>query len=376
MNLLSLPPLLRAVGGIREGPMDYILDFRNLDKDSLPLVGGKNASLGEMIKTGIRVPPGFAVTTDGYLSFLAGAGIGEKIFEILSGVNYSNIESLERASAEIQGLINEAPISDELDTAIKESYSRLCENCLAEVVPVAVRSSATAEDLPTASFAGQQETYLWVESADHVADNVQKCWASLFTPRAIHYRVKNNFPHEKVLISVGVQKMVNSKAAGVMFTLNPTNGDPSKVVIEGSWGLGETVVSGSVNPDKFVVDKVVMEISEKTISTKHIECVYAPEKGGVVNRDVESDMQCACCLQDREIMELVSIAKEIEAHYGRPMDIEWAIDKDLPFPENTFIVQARPETVWAQRKKESVIGQKSGYQLLMEQAMKRIRIRE
>jgi pyruvate,water dikinase len=237
-----------------------------------------------------------------------------------------------------------------------------------------VRSSATAEDLPTASFAGQQDTYLWVTGADQVIQKVRNCWASLFTPRAISYRVKNHFPHEKVLISVGVQKMVNSRAAGVMFTLNPTNGDISKVVIEGSWGLGETVVSGSVNPDKFVVDKVMLEINERAVSTKHIECIYDIEKGEVVNADVESDMQCTCCLEDLEIKELVRIAKIIESHYGRAMDIEWAIDKDFSFPQNIFIVQARPETVWSQRRTDSKIGGKTGRQLLMEQAMKRIKI--
>jgi pyruvate,water dikinase len=239
---------------------------------------------------------------------------------------------------------------------------------------VAVRSSATAEDLPTASFAGQQDTYLWVQGKEQVIEKVQRCWASLFTPRAVSYRSKNNFPHENVLISVGVQKMVDSKAAGVMFTINPHNGDPSKVVVEGSWGLGETVVSGSVNPDKFVVDKVVMEASEKTISTKHVACVYDPGMGRVVNTDVDAEMQCACCLEDHELKELVTMAKEIEKHYGRPMDIEWAIDREGSFPDNMFIVQARPETVWSRRQPKSLLGEKSGRQLLMEQAMKRIKI--
>lgn len=354
--------------------MGYILNFKDADKNSLPLVGGKNASLGEMIKTGIRVPPGFAVTTDGYLGFITDTGIKDKIFDILSNMPPDDVESLNRASAEIQGIINNASLPDEIKSAIAEGYSLFCEKCSVETVPVAVRSSATAEDLPTASFAGQQDTYLWVEGTKKVIDSVQRCWASLFTPRAIDYRNKNDFPHEKVLISVGVQKMVNSRAAGVMFTINPTNGDPSKVVIEGSWGLGETVVGGTVNPDKFVVDKVVMETSEKTISAKHIKCVYDPDRGEVVNVDVEPDMQSKCCLDDREIKELAKIGKEIEKHYGRAMDIEWAIDKDFSFPENVFIVQARPETVWSQRKKEPVIGKKSGYQLLMEQAMKRIKI--
>lgn len=356
--------------------MDYILSFENLDKNSLPSVGGKNASLGEMIKAGIRVPPGFAVTTDSYLSFITRVGIKDKIYNVLSVINVDDVESLNRASVEVQELIKNASMPVDIQNAIKDGYSRLCEKCVVESLPVAVRSSATAEDLPTASFAGQQDTYLWVKESDRVIENVQDCWASLFTPRAVSYRVKNDFPHDKVLISVGVQKMVNSRTAGVMFTINPIDGDPSKVVVEGSWGLGETVVSGSVNPDKFTVDKVVMEASEKTVSTKHIECIYDPDKGKVVNVDVAQDMQCKCCLEDREVKELVNIAKNIEALYGRAMDIEWAIDKNLSFPENVFVVQARPETVWSRRKTESVIGKKSGYQLLMEQAMKRIKIPE
>ena len=356
--------------------MDYILDFEDLDKSSLQMVGGKNASLGEMISAGIRVPPGFAVTTDSYLGFITGTGIKYTIFKILSNLAPDDVEDLNKASAEIQELINNASMPVEVQKAIGEGYSLLCKKCSVEKVPAAVRSSATAEDLPTASFAGQQDTYLWIEGADEVIKNVQKCWASLFTPRAIDYRNKNDFPHEKVLISVGIQKMVNSRTAGVMFTISPTDGDPSKVVIEGSWGLGETVVSGSVNPDKFVVDKVVMEVNERTISTKHIECVYDCDKGEVVHADVEPAMQCKCCLDDRETKELVKIAKIIEDHYGCPQDIEWAIDKDIAFPGNIFIVQSRPETVWSQRKTESVIGRKSGYELLMEQAMKRIKIPE
>ena len=354
--------------------MDYILDFEKLDKSSLPSVGGKNASLGEMIKADIRVPPGFAVTTDSYLEFITAAGIKDKIYNRLANLNPDNVAELNQASSDVQELIETAAIPDAIGRAVKMGYVQLCEKCSVDPVPVAVRSSATAEDLPSASFAGQQDTYLWIQGADEVISRVQNCWASLYTPRAIAYRIKNHFAHEKVLISVGIQKMVNSRAAGVMFTLNPTNGDISKIVIEGSWGLGETVVSGSVNPDKFVIDKVMLEISERTISTKHIECAYDLEKGKVVEADVAEDIQCTCCLADDEIRALVSAAKNIENHYSRPMDIEWAIDKDVPFPENIFIVQARPETVWSQRKTESVIGSKTGRQLLMEQAMKRIKI--
>jgi pyruvate,water dikinase len=354
--------------------MDLILDFRKLNKDLLPLVGGKNASLGELINAGIRVPPGFAVTTDSYSVFMEKAGINDMIFGLLADLAPDDIDALHQVAEKVRDMIKTAVIPQDVRKKILDGYSLLCAECEADALPVAVRSSATAEDLPTASFAGQQDTYLWITGTDRVIESVRKCWASLYTARAISYRVKNDFPHEKVLISVGVQKMVNSKAAGVMFTLNPTDGDISKVVIEGSWGLGETVVSGSVNPDKFVVDKVMGEINERTISTKHIECVFDVEKGETVDADVDEDMQCTCCLEDPEINALVKTAKIIEAHYGRAMDIEWAIDKDFSFPENIFIVQARPETVWSQRKKKSVLGKKTGYQLLMEQAMKRIKL--
>jgi pyruvate,water dikinase len=356
--------------------MEYILNFSDVDKNSLGRVGGKNASLGEMIRSSIPVPPGFAVTTDTYLSFITETNIKDRISDILSTMPPDDVESLNKASAEIQGIIGNASLSEGIKSAIREGYSLLCERCSAEAVPVAVRSSATAEDLPTASFAGQQDTYLWVQGTEKVLETIQRCWASLFTPRAIGYRIKNDFPHEKVLISVGVQKMVNAKTAGVMFTVNPTNGDVSKVVIEGSWGLGETVVGGTVNPDKFVVDKVIMEINERTISAKHIQCVYDSDKGGVVDIEVEPDRRSQCCLEDKEIIELARLGKQIEKHYGCSMDIEWAIDQDFSFPQSVFIVQARPETIWSQRKREPVIGSKNGHTLLMEQAMKRIRIHE
>ncbi len=354
--------------------MAYILNFKDLDKSSLPLVGGKNSSLGELINAGIPVPPGFAVTTESYLRFITDTGIKEEILHIVSELISGDMNSLNDTSDKIRQLIRSVKLPAEIRTAIDSAYGELCAMCHVDALPVAVRSSATAEDLPTASFAGQQDTYLWIQETDPVVEKVQQCWASLWTARAIDYRIKNKFPHEKVLISVGVQKMVNAKAAGVMFTLNPTDGDISKVVIEGSWGLGETVVSGSVNPDKFVVDKVVMETTDKKVSAKHIECVYDPEAGKVVDADVAEEMQCKCCLEEMEVKALVSMGKLIEKHYKRPMDIEWAIDKDLDFPENIFIVQARPETVWSQRKTQPVIGGKSGYQLLMEQAMKRIKI--
>jgi pyruvate,water dikinase len=338
------------------------------------MVGGKNASLGELINAGISVPPGFAVTTEGYNRFLEEAGIRKKMFSLLAGIDVADTDSLDSNSARVRELIESAPISSEVEENIRESYASLCERCGLEDLPVAVRSSATAEDLPTASFAGQQDTYLWIRKSGEVIKNIRRCWASLFTSRAIAYRIKNEFPHEKVLISVGIQKMVNSKAAGVMFTIDPLNGDPSRVVIEGNWGLGETVVAGHVNPDKFVVDKILLEISERRVSHKHVECIFDHAREEVVEAETPSEISDLPCLENREIMELVKLAKRIEDHYGSPQDIEWAIDKDLTFPDNTFIVQSRPETVWSQRMQRSVIGKKSAHELLMERAMRITRV--
>ena len=342
-----------------EREMDYTLDFEELNKNSLQMVGGKNASLGEMIGAGINVPPGFAVTTDSYFRFITDTGIKDAIFQALSGLGVDDVEALNNASAEAQNLINNVPMSGNVRAAIEEGYTRLCKKCVVEIVPVAVRSSATAEDLPTASFAGQQDTYLWVEGADQVIKNVQSCWASLFRPRAISYRIKNNFPHEKVLISVGVQKMVNSRTAGVMFTINPINGDSSKVVIEGSWGLGEAVVSGSVNPDRFVVDKVMLSILEKSIGTKTMEYIQDNVTKQVVKRETDNERQRVACLSDDEIINLARVGKAIEQHFGQPQDIEWAFDKDIKSPDNLFILQSRQETVWSNKKIEPIRSESS-----------------
>jgi pyruvate,water dikinase len=353
--------------------MPYTIWFQKAGKEALNLVGGKNASLGELIRADIPVPPGFSVTTEAYDEFLIEGGIKEKIEKILSPIGLQDVTSMEEASQTIRELIRQTPMPNKIQEAIRSNYQALSQVCEVPDIPVAVRSSATAEDLPGASFAGQQDTFLWVRGCEEVLDKIKSCMSSLFTSRAISYRIKMGFPHEKVLISVGIQKIVDAKAAGVMFTLNPLNGDLSKVLIEGSWGLGEPVVSGQVNPDKFVVDKVTKEI-QRTISQKWIECIFDPEKGMVCHLDIPHERQELQCIEDEEIHELARYAKRIEEYYGSPQDIEWAIDKDKPFPLNIFLVQSRPETVWSQQKKEPILGKKSAYDLLMEKALQRIKI--
>lgn len=353
--------------------MPYILWFDQAGKEALGLVGGKNASLGELMRADIPVPPGFSVTTEAYLEFVSG-DLKERIERILSRIDPQEMASLEEKSQFIRQLLVETPFPKKVQEEIQSNYQALCQVFNTSDMPVAVRSSATAEDLPGASFAGQQDTFLWVQGMEEVLEKVKLCMASLFTPRAIAYRIKMGFPHEKVLISVGVQKMVDAKAAGVMFTLNPVNGDPSKVVIEGNWGLGETVVGGLCNPDKFIVDKVTSEI-KKEISLKTTECVFDPKRKEVVHTDIPPDRREIQCIEDQEALELARFAKKVEAYYGCPQDIEWAIDKGKPFPFNIFMVQSRPETVWSQKKKEPVLGKKSAYELLLEKALSPMKLK-
>jgi pyruvate,water dikinase len=245
---------------------DLVLWFETLRNPDVPIVGGKNASIGEMINAGLPVPPGFAVTAYSYEKFIEDMKIAEKIYKIINEtvIDKNDPKQYDAASKKIRELIEKTPMPKEIETAIKSAYKEMSKRLNLEAPFVAVRSSATAEDLPDASFAGQQETYLNVKGADDLLENVVKCWSSLFTPRAIFYRNEKGFAHEKVFISVGVQKMVNSRTAGVMFTINPVTGDDSEIVIEGNYGLGESVVSGAVNPDDFVVDKKTMRISRRS----------------------------------------------------------------------------------------------------------------
>ncbi len=324
----------------------YTLPFEQCNADAHNRVGGKNASLGSMIQADAPVPPGFAVTTDAYLQMLATNGLSQHIHTQLENLDPEDVVNIESASQNIRTLIEQTPIPPDLEQAVRVAYTELCQKCKLADVPVAVRSSATAEDLPGASFAGQQDTFLWIVGPDELLRHVAKCWSSLYTARAIAYRIEKGFPHEKVYMSVGVQKMVNAKTAGVMFTLNPINGDRSKVVIDASWGLGESVVAGEVTPDNFLVDKIALEIIKRTISPKLIEYRADPPHKCVVRVDVPADRQTIQCLADKEILALTKYAKIAEKHYGRPQDLEWAIDADLSPPNNIVLLQSRPETVW------------------------------
>jgi pyruvate,water dikinase len=348
----------------------YILWFENLCKEDVRRAGGKAANLGEMTRAGFPVPQGFAISTDAFEEFLESAnrfGKKARIAEIVSKVDPKDTEKLEKTSNFVRGIVESTPVPDRIKREIGAAYKDLCSRIGIENLPVAIRSSATAEDVADASFAGQQDTFLWVRGVDGVMKYVTKCWSSLYTPRAIAYRATKGFDHFEVSISVVVQKMVNSRSSGVMFTLNPTNGDVSQIVIESTWGLGEALVSGSVTPDRFVVDKVTMEIVDRRISEKLEWTVYDSDKGEVVHEEIPENLRNEQSVSDEEVIKLAEMGKRIEKHYGRAQDIEWAIDKDVS-ADNIFITQSRPETVWSERKK-SVIGKKSAYDLIMNRAL-------
>ncbi|BFI74184.1 phosphoenolpyruvate synthase [Sulfurisphaera ohwakuensis] len=328
-----------------------VTDLKNIRKDMINIAGGKGANLGELISMGIRVPPGFVITSHAYKYFISYNKLDEKIKEI-----FEKEKDDEIISSKIRELILSSQIPPDLANQILSAYENLSKLVGKEIL-VAVRSSATAEDIESASFAGQQETYLNVSKGE-LLDAVKKVWASLYTARAISYRRFKGIDQITVEMAVVVQKMVNSRSAGVMFTLHPATGDRNYIMIESSWGLGEAVVSGKVTPDEVVIEKSSLKIVEKKVSHKILKIVYDREKRQNIIINLSNEEADQMSISDEEAIELARLALKIEEHYGRPMDIEWAIDADMKFPDNVFIVQARPETYWTskqiERKKEEV----------------------
>ena len=315
----------------------YVKKFEELSKSDIGIAGGKGANLGELTQAGIPVPPGFVVTAQAYEYFMDEAGINDKVMSILDSIDINDTKALQAAAEEIKQIIVDSPIPEDLVLFIREYYNELCQRVGEDDTDVAIRSSATAEDLPEASFAGQQDTFLHVSGDDEVIEYIRKCWASLFEARAIFYREENNFEHSKVYIAVVVQKMANADKAGVMFTVNPSTGEEI-ALIEGSWGLGESVVSGDVTPDNYQVDKKDNEIINVTISDKKV--MYTNDENGTsVKVEVPEDKRKERVLSDEELIELTEMGKRVQAHYGEPMDTEWAFEKDM-----LFLLQARPIT--------------------------------
>ena len=343
---------------------DFILTFEQVGIQDVPLVGGKNASLGEMIQQlspqGVRVPTGFATTANAYAYFIRAGGLEEKMRSHLDSLNTEDIEALRKSGRAVRDLILETPFPAELERAVESAYRDLCDRSNNPNLDVAVRSSATAEDLPDASFAGQQETYLNVHGVKGVLAACHKCFASLFTDRAISYRTLQGFDHFSIALSVGVQQMVRSDLAtsGVMFSIDTETGFKNAALIAAAYGLGENVVQGAVTPDEYLVFKPTLQqgyrpILKKQLGSKAIKMIY--DSGGnklTKNVTVEDSDRNRYALSDEEILTLAKWACVIEDHYSKvrempsPMDIEWAKDGTTG---ELFIVQARPETVQSQK---------------------------
>lgn len=310
-------------------------------------VGGKGGSLGELIRAKIPVPPGFVVRTAAFERFLSTVEKEESIRDKVEALEGHELEKITALSQRLRQRIESTPLPENISSGILSALTELCGKD--NNPPLAVRSSATTEDAVDASFAGLQDTYLWVIGAQAVLDSIRSCWASLYSVPSIAYRRKHGMPESGVAMAVVVQGMVNARKAGVMFTRSPQTGDRSVVTIEGAWGLGSAVVSGEVTPDRFVVAKITGEISVRDISDKHVQHLPSPA-GGVGEFPTPEDLRRTPCLSDEEILELRDIARNVERYYGRPQDIEWAIDQS----GKTLLLQSRPETVWSAKQRAPV----------------------
>lgn len=337
--------------------------FTDLTHGAVAIHGGKGASLITMTGAGMPVPPGFVITTGAFDEFRDASGLSELIDSELDELDVDDVTSVDAASARIRAALQEAPIPDAVRAQVHDACDALARRTGGET-PVAVRSSATAEDLPDASFAGQQDTFLWIRGAESVKEHVRRCWASLYTSRAITYRRSNRIDESNLSMAVVVQKMVNARAAGVAMTLDPATGDRSKVVIDASYGLGELVVSGTVTPDSTMLDKITFAVVRQHLGEKARELV--PEGGLLVERDVDAARRGVPCLDAAELRAVADLAKRAEKHYRVPQDIEWAIDADLPDGENLLLLQARPETVHRAKPPTATVPQQasaSGFSL-------------
>jgi phosphoenolpyruvate synthase/pyruvate phosphate dikinase len=337
--------------------LDFVRGLGAIGIGDRPVAGGKGASLGELSRAGFQVPPGFVVTVPAFERALEGALERSKtsaaaVRREIASLPADDHDGIARVSAAVRERITSGPLPDGLGAAIEDHYMRLWDGSAESAGPVAVRSSATGEDAGDASFAGLQDTYLWVRGPQAVAHHVRECWASLYSVESVTYRRRRGLPEEGLAMGVVVQRMVDPRCSGVMFTRSPTTGDPSVVAVEGSWGLGSAIVSGDVTPDIYMVSKVTGEIVKRTVAVKLHQHRMAPGGTGCRTEEVLASLRNQPCLDDAEILALAGLARRVEEHYGAPQDIEWALAHDrggAPLSERIFLLQSRPETVWANR---------------------------
>ncbi|MGH8989601.1 MAG: PEP/pyruvate-binding domain-containing protein [Acidimicrobiales bacterium] len=341
---------------------DLVVSIAEIGLVDLPLVGGKGASLGEMVHLGLPVPPGCVVTTKAFLDALTEidpAGSRTATIERLDPLDRAAVE---RATSPLRAAIADCALPSALESELLEHYRRLGDGRPTDrgQSPVAVRSSATGEDSLDASFAGLQDTFLWVRGEDALLERLRACWASLYSVESVCYRLQRGISEEGAAMAVVVQVMVEARSAGVMFTRSPSTGDRSVVAVESAWGLGSAVVGGEVTPDSFTVSKVTGEILRRRVSEKLLRHIPDGAQGGrVVEVEVPPELRSVASLTDEELSDLVALGQTIEAHYGVPQDVEWALAVDRSQGKGLYLLQSRPETAWSNRTTEPIAAPKS-----------------
>ena len=331
---------------------DAIGWFADIGLTDRPTVGGKGGSLGELTRAGIAVPPGFVLKTSAFVRFIDALEASAPMRALVEALDPDDLDAVTACSKAMRARIEAADLPEDLQAEIIAAHAELCGGDASS--PVAIRSSATTEDAEDASFAGLQDTFLWVKGAKGALRLIRTCWASLYSVESMTYRRKHAFPEAGVHMAVVVQRMVDARTAGVMFTRSPLTGDRSVIAIEGAWGLGSAVVGGEVTPDRWVVGKITGEITVRDLQDKHIRHVPTPG-GGVHDEEVPADLRKIACLSDAELLRLREIGRKVERHYGRPQDIEWAVDAS----GEVLLLQSRPETVWSTKEAASVAAPKA-----------------
>jgi len=321
--------------------------FADIGLHDRPHVGGKGGSLGELQRAGIAVPPGFVVKTGAFEHFIRALEQRSPIRARIESLDPEDLTAVTACCQEMRARVEGAQLPEDVLQEISASHATLCGT---SATPVAVRSSATTEDAIDASFAGLQDTYLWVTDLAQTLHSVRSCWASLYSVESVTYRRRKGLPEEGVAMAVVVQRMVNARTAGVMFTRSPVTGDRSVITIEGAWGLGSAVVGGEVTPDRWVLGKITGEISVREVSEKLIQHVPAAA-GGIESVPVPEERRKTPCMSDAELQTLRAVGRSVERHYGRPQDIEWAVDTDT---QQILLLQSRPETVWSAKEADPV----------------------
>lgn len=326
--------------------MEHVLELCDCEVEARDRVGGKALGLGSLLREGLRVPDGFVLTTDAYREGVVFPGLQSEVARMLDGAD--TVEAQHVAADRIRAMFERVELAEGVGSELAVAYRRLCGGAFD--APVAVRSSATAEDLADASFAGQSETYLWIRGVDAVARAVLRCWGSLFTPQAIAYRRHLGMGLDGLAMAVVVQRMVDARSAGVMITLDPVTGDRSQITIESSLGLGVAVVGGEVTPDRYAVDKVTFDIRSRVLGDKAIAYRFDPRAGEVAVEEVAADDREQPSLSDDEVCELARLGRQVERAQGGPQDVEWAIGPGPEGPRQLFLLQMRPETVWSRKR--------------------------